>query len=192
MLAISVEKPHSLAVVEASSPAPEQGEVRVRVRRAGICGSDVHILHGSNPFARYPRIIGHEFAGEIESVGPDVSALAVGDRVVVDPVLSCGHCYPCRIGRPNVCANLEVLRRPPRRRLSRPDCCSSAQCRKGFAQPAGRDCGSCRALLDRSQCPQPHRMRTRGHGPDLWGRHRGPHGATSGQAEGGTLSGQRP
>src|SRR3954463_4122705 len=109
MLAISVEKPHSLAVVEASSPAPEQGEVRVRVRRAGICGSDVHILHGSNPFARYPRIIGHEFAGEIESVGPDVSALAVGDRVVVDPVLSCGHCYPCRIGRPNVCANLEVL-----------------------------------------------------------------------------------
>src|SRR3954464_9065498 len=109
MLAISVEKPHSLAVVEASSPAPEQGEVRIRVRRAGICGSDVHILHGSNPFARYPRIVGHEFAGEIESVGPDVSALAVGDRVVVDPVLSCGHCYPCRIGRPNVCANLEVL-----------------------------------------------------------------------------------
>jgi L-gulonate 5-dehydrogenase len=109
MLAISVEKPHSLAVVEASSPAPEQSEVRVRVRRAGICGSDVHILHGSNPFARYPRIIGHEFAGEIESVGPDVSALAVGDRVVVDPVLSCGHCYPCRIGRPNVCANLEVF-----------------------------------------------------------------------------------
>jgi L-gulonate 5-dehydrogenase len=109
MLAISVEKPHSLAVVEARSPAPEQSEVRVRVRRAGICGSDVHILHGSNPFARYPRIIGHEFAGEIESVGPDVSALAVGDRVVVDPVLSCGHCYPCRIGRPNVCANLEVF-----------------------------------------------------------------------------------
>src|SRR5215217_2415916 len=109
MLAISVEKPHSLAVVETSSPAPEQGEVRVRVRRAGICGSDIHILHGSNPFARYPRIIGHEFAGEIESIGQDVSDMSVGDRVVVDPVLSCGHCYPCRIGRPNVCANLEVL-----------------------------------------------------------------------------------
>jgi len=109
MLAISVEKPHSLAVIEAGSPAPERGEVRVRVRRAGICGSDVHILHGSNPFARYPRIIGHEFAGEIESVGPEISGLSVGDRVVVDPVLSCGRCHPCRIGRPNVCANLEVL-----------------------------------------------------------------------------------
>ena len=48
------------------------------MRRAGICGSDVHILHGSNPFARYPRIIGHEFAGEIEAVGPGVSGLARG------------------------------------------------------------------------------------------------------------------
>jgi L-gulonate 5-dehydrogenase len=109
MTAISVEKPNTLAVVEHGSAAPERGEVLVRVRRAGICGSDVHILHGSNPFARYPRIIGHEFAGEIEAVGPDVSGLARGDRVVVDPVVSCGHCYACRIGRPNVCANLEVF-----------------------------------------------------------------------------------
>ena len=62
-----------------------------------------------NPFARYPRIIGHEFAGEIEAIGSDVSGLAEGDRVVVDPVVSCGHCYPCRVGRPNVCANLEVF-----------------------------------------------------------------------------------
>jgi L-gulonate 5-dehydrogenase len=109
VIAISVEKPNALAVVERSSAAPEHGEVLVRVRRAGICGSDVHILHGSNPFARYPRIIGHEFAGEIEAVGPNVSGLAEGDRVVVDPVVSCGHCYACRVGRPNVCANLEVF-----------------------------------------------------------------------------------
>ena len=88
MIAISVEKPNALAVVERSTAAPEHGEVLVRVRRAGICGSDVHILHGSNPFARYPRIIGHEFAGEIEAVGPNVSGLAEGDRVVVDPVVS--------------------------------------------------------------------------------------------------------
>jgi L-gulonate 5-dehydrogenase len=109
MTAISVEKPNTLAVVEHGSTAPERGEVLVRVHRAGICGSDVHILHGSNPFARYPRIIGHEFAGEIEAVGPDVSDFARGDRVVVDPVVSCGNCYACRIGRPNVCANLEVF-----------------------------------------------------------------------------------
>jgi L-gulonate 5-dehydrogenase len=109
VIAISVEKPNALAVVEHGSVAPEHGEVLVRVHRAGICGSDVHILHGANPFARYPRIIGHEFAGEIEAVGPDVSGLAEGDRVVVDPVVSCGHCYACRVGRPNVCANLEVF-----------------------------------------------------------------------------------
>jgi L-gulonate 5-dehydrogenase len=109
MIAISVEKPNALAVVEHGSVAPGHGEALVRVRRAGICGSDVHILHGSNPFARYPRIIGHEFAGEIEAVGPGVAGLTEGDQVVVDPVVSCGSCYACRVGRPNVCAHLEVF-----------------------------------------------------------------------------------
>jgi L-gulonate 5-dehydrogenase len=109
MIAISVERPNALAVIEHEGAAPEHGEVLVRVRRAGICGSDVHILHGSNPFARYPRIIGHEFAGEIEALGPGVSGLARGDHVVVDPVVSCGRCYACRVGRPNVCAHLEVF-----------------------------------------------------------------------------------
>ena len=109
MIAISVEKPNALTLLEQSSPIPELGEVLVRVRRAGICGSDMHILHGSNPFARYPRIIGHEFAGEVEAVGAEVTDLAKGDRVVVDPVVSCGRCYACRVGRSNVCANLEVF-----------------------------------------------------------------------------------
>ena len=109
MIAIQVERPHALALVEQGTPAPGPGEVLVRVRRAGICGSDMHILHGSNLFARYPRIIGHEFAGEIEAVAPDVTGLAPGDRVVVDPVVSCGACYACRVGRPNVCARLEVF-----------------------------------------------------------------------------------
>lgn len=110
MSAIVVEKPQALAVRDdgiVASPAP--GEVLVRVRRAGICGSDIHIFHGTNPFAKYPRVIGHEFAGEIEAVGLGVTGLAPGDHVVVDPVVACGRCYPCRIGRPNVCANLEVM-----------------------------------------------------------------------------------
>nr|WP_181701785.1 zinc-binding alcohol dehydrogenase family protein [Chthonobacter albigriseus] len=81
----------------------------MRVVRGGICGSDIHILHGSNPFAVYPRIIGHEFAGVVEAVGEGVEGLAAGDPVVADPVVACGHCRPCRIGRPNVCANLQVF-----------------------------------------------------------------------------------
>ncbi|HWK46324.1 MAG TPA: Zn-dependent oxidoreductase [Stellaceae bacterium] len=109
MVAISVEKPHHLVVGEDRAGLPGPGDVLVAVHRAGICGSDMHILHGTNPFARYPRIIGHEMAGTVEVVGSDVTGLRVGDRVVIDPVVACGRCYPCRAGRPNVCAKLEVF-----------------------------------------------------------------------------------
>jgi len=109
MIAVSVAKPHDLRLIEAQMPVVGPGDVLVRVLRAGICGSDMHIFHGSNPFAQYPRIIGHEFAGEIVEVGPQVTGFAAGERVVVDPVVSCGRCYPCRVGRPNVCAHLQVM-----------------------------------------------------------------------------------
>ncbi|KQT53936.1 MULTISPECIES: Zn-dependent oxidoreductase [unclassified Aureimonas] len=107
---ISVLAPNDLVVRSGDRLVePGPGEVSIRVRRAGICGSDIHILHGSNPFAVYPRIIGHEFAGTIEALGEGVSGLAIGDPVVADPVVACGHCYPCRIGRSNVCAHLQVI-----------------------------------------------------------------------------------
>jgi L-gulonate 5-dehydrogenase len=110
MLAVSVRSPHHLEAHEVAGPEqPGPGEVLLRTVRAGICGSDLHILHGSNPFARYPRIIGHEFAGAVEAAGEGVDGLAPGDRVVVDPVVSCGHCYACRVGRSNVCRYLEVF-----------------------------------------------------------------------------------
>ena len=108
MKSLVVERPGSLAIQTRPLPAPAAGEVRIRVERAGICGSDVHILHGSNPFARYPRVIGHEFFGRIDAAGDDVDA-RIGARVVIDPVIACGHCYPCSVGRPNVCARLQVL-----------------------------------------------------------------------------------
>lgn len=108
MKSLVVERPGTLSVLERATPMPGPGEIRVRVERAGICGSDIHILHGSNPFAQYPRIIGHEFFGRIDAVGSGVS-LPTGGRVVVDPVIACGECYPCSVGRPNVCAHLQVL-----------------------------------------------------------------------------------
>lgn len=109
MVTISVREPHALLVENREPPCPGPSEIAMRVVRAGICGSDMHILHGSNPFVVYPRIIGHEFSGIVSALGTSVSNLAVGDHVVADPVISCGRCYPCRVGRSNVCANLQVI-----------------------------------------------------------------------------------
>jgi L-gulonate 5-dehydrogenase len=72
----------------------------------------MHIYHGTNPLAKYPRVIGHEFAGEIVALGegvPGSLGLSVGDHVTVDPVTSCGTCYPCSVGHHNVCSNLKVF-----------------------------------------------------------------------------------
>lgn len=109
MLSVVVDQPNQMAVVERPMPEPQPGEVRVRVRYAGICGSDLHIFHGKNPFVLYPRIIGHEFVGRIGAVGDGVDPARIGETVVVDPVISCGQCHACRIGRQNVCSQLQVI-----------------------------------------------------------------------------------
>ncbi|MFG6666872.1 Zn-dependent oxidoreductase [Halomonas sp. HNIBRBA4712] len=109
MKAFQVSAPHDYRVADIDTPTPGAGEVLVRVAFAGICGSDMHIIHGDNAFVRFPRITGHEFAGVIEAVGEGVDGVSAGERVCVDPVISCGECYPCRIGRPNVCSALEVI-----------------------------------------------------------------------------------
>ncbi len=109
MKAVVVEKPGSIAVVERDIPEITETQVLVKVKAAGICGSDVHIFHGKNAFATYPRVVGHEFVGEVVKVGSQTEHIAVGDRVAVDPVVSCGHCYACQHDRHNVCSSLQVM-----------------------------------------------------------------------------------
>ncbi len=110
MKAVVVETPGKLVVKEIPlDPMPGPGQVQIRLRAAGICGSDVHVLHGRSAFASYPRILGHELAGEVCALGEGVQGLALGDHVVVDPLTACGHCYACRVGRYNVCRELKVL-----------------------------------------------------------------------------------
>ena len=109
MKAVEIVKPGIIRIVERPIPKIKENEVLVRVKAAGICGSDIHIYHGENAFATYPRVVGHEFVGELVEVGTGVNDLQVGDRVAIDPVVSCGHCYPCRVGRHNVCKSLNVL-----------------------------------------------------------------------------------
>jgi L-gulonate 5-dehydrogenase len=105
-----VEKPGVLAIGERDAPEVAGArDVLVRVKRVGICGSDVHIFHGKNPFATYPRVWGHEFVGVVADVGAGVATVKAGDRVVVEPIVSCGRCYACRQGRPNVCESLAVM-----------------------------------------------------------------------------------
>lgn len=109
MKSIVVQQPNELIIEERPMPIPGVGEVRVKISLAGICGSDSHIYRGHNPFAKYPRVIGHEFFGVIDAVGEGVTDKFHGQRVCVDPVISCGHCYPCSVGKPNVCTSLVVL-----------------------------------------------------------------------------------
>lgn len=109
MKSVVIQQPNVLVIEERPLPAPAAGEVRVKIQLAGICGSDSHIYRGHNPFAQYPRVIGHEFFGTIDAVGEGVDNARLGQRVSVDPVISCGHCYPCSVGKPNVCTSLVVL-----------------------------------------------------------------------------------
>ena len=80
----------------------------MRIRRVGVCGTDLHIFTGDQPYLSYPRVMGHELAGEIVEA-PEGSRLATGEIVSIVPYLSCGTCQACRIGKTNCCRKLEVL-----------------------------------------------------------------------------------
>lgn len=109
MKAIQVIKPNQMELIDMPMPElDEHNNVLVKIKAAGICGSDVGIYHGTNAAATYPRVIGHEMVGEIVKVGDNVTTRRVGDRVIIDQVTACGTCYACRKGRPNVCGNLKV------------------------------------------------------------------------------------
>ena len=109
MKAIKLAEPWQVACVELDKPTPKPGEALIKVVAAGICGSDIGAFRGTNGLVSYPRVIGHELAGIVESIPENKKGIRPGDRVVVDPYLYCGHCYPCRIGRTNCCTDLKVL-----------------------------------------------------------------------------------
>lgn len=96
-----------VAVVrDVPAPLAAPGEVLVRPVATGLCAGDLYIYTGKNPYVSYPRIGCHEIAGVLETAAPGLPA---GTPVVVEPFIGCGHCYPCRIGKPNCCANLRII-----------------------------------------------------------------------------------
>lgn len=90
-------------------PTPGANEVVVRVKACSICGSDLHGFHGKHPRLVFPRILGHEFAGEVVALGSAVEGIRVGERVCCDIDICCGECAPCREGRTNICEKLRTM-----------------------------------------------------------------------------------
>ncbi|WP_017873144.1 alcohol dehydrogenase catalytic domain-containing protein [Candidatus Caldatribacterium saccharofermentans] len=95
-------------IVEIDDPRPGPQEVLIRVKVAGICGTDVHIFRGEY-FQRFPIIAGHEFSGEVAAVGEGVTEFSPGERVTADPNIFCDHCYFCKINKNNHCLNFEAV-----------------------------------------------------------------------------------
>jgi len=108
MKAMVLTAPGELKLDEVAKPAAGRSDVLVKVTHSGICGTDYKIFNGSIP-VRYPRIMGHEMAGEVVDAGD--SNLRVGERVIVDPELYCGNCFHCRIGQTHLCPNGQLLGR---------------------------------------------------------------------------------
>ena len=109
MKSVYLEKPNDIKIKEIKEPIRKENEALIKIKSVGICGSDVGAYRGVNPLVSYPRIIGHELAGEVLEIGENKRGIKQGDRVVIDPYMFCGKCYPCSIGRTNCCQDLKVL-----------------------------------------------------------------------------------
>ena len=86
----------------------EDQKILLRIKKIGICGSDVHVFHGKHPATPYPVIQGHEYSAVVEATGNGVSKVKPGDKVTARPQLVCGECGPCRRGQYNACQHLKV------------------------------------------------------------------------------------
>ncbi|WP_203333671.1 zinc-binding alcohol dehydrogenase family protein [Planococcus beigongshangi] len=110
MKTIVCTEPKILSVVDTESPViSKQSEVKVSIKRVGICGTDIHAFGGNQPFFTYPRVLGHELSGVIEEVGSEVSNLQKGDLVAILPYINCDECSACQNGKTNCCKKMQVL-----------------------------------------------------------------------------------
>jgi 2-desacetyl-2-hydroxyethyl bacteriochlorophyllide A dehydrogenase len=110
MKALQLEKPQQWRAIDIPEPQqPGPGEALVRVRRIGICGTDISGYLGKMPFFSYPRIPGHELGVEVIGVGDGVTNVQPGDQCSVEPYMNCGVCYACSRGHTNCCERLKVL-----------------------------------------------------------------------------------
>lgn len=102
--------PRSVETQERDKPVPDDGEVLVKVHTAGLCGSDAHAYKydGGYEWIPIPRIMGHEYSGEIVEIGANIDGFAEGETVIEEPIHNCGDCFQCKNGQPNVCQNFSI------------------------------------------------------------------------------------
>ena len=103
------ETPGKFVLREKNMPGYKKGEALLKVKKVGICGTDLHAYAGNQAFFTYPRILGHELATQVVEIGENPLGIEAGDNVVVMPYVNCGTCIACRNGKTNCCTNLKVL-----------------------------------------------------------------------------------
>ena len=106
MFRIVLSAPEKLETEQVAIPQPKAGEIRIAVRRVGVCGSDPTIFYGRHPYVTYPVVMGHEFSGYVDALGEGVKGPAVGSAVAVIPHLVCGKCPACEKQIYNFCESL--------------------------------------------------------------------------------------
>jgi 2-desacetyl-2-hydroxyethyl bacteriochlorophyllide A dehydrogenase len=109
MRQIVLRGPGDFVEKEVPRPALSPGEAVLRIRKVGVCGSDFHAFAGRHPVYTYPRVLGHELAGEVVEVFPNDHKIFIGDRCAIEPYISCGKCRPCSLGRSNCCDHLRLF-----------------------------------------------------------------------------------
>ena len=106
MRTLVLTEPGKLEYKDVESPAMQKGHALLRIKRVGICGTDLHAYEGTQPYFNYPRILGHELAAEI--VDTDAAGFSNGELVTIIPYFNCGNCIACRNGKPNCCSSIKV------------------------------------------------------------------------------------
>ncbi|MBO5556996.1 MAG: alcohol dehydrogenase catalytic domain-containing protein [Oscillospiraceae bacterium] len=112
MKAVQITDVKKVELIDLPEPELKPGYAKIDVKALGICGSDVHAFAGHSPNVTYPVVIGHEIAGVVTEIAPGAenpNGIQVGDRVVLNPYVYCGECYPCSKGQTNCCDHLKVL-----------------------------------------------------------------------------------
>lgn len=109
MIQALMVEPGKIVFNEVLVPEVMSDQIKVRMKRIGVCGSDIHVNHGKHPYTSYPVVQGHEVSAEVVEIGKGVTNVAVGDKVTIQPQVVCGKCYPCTHGMYNACEVLKVM-----------------------------------------------------------------------------------